>query len=95
MYNDTQKTQGGLIRMEKQINKSFAIEEKLDQLAHYAFDLGLRALSGEPGETRDSLIYSGAIMLCNLNHSSLNEAADIVRTLLDSGAALSKFNQHP
>jgi len=70
-------------------------EEKLDQLAHYAFDLGLRALSGEPGETRDSLIYSGAIMLCNLNHSSLNEAADIVRTLLDSGAALSKFNQHP
>ena len=70
-------------------------EKKLDQLANCAVDLGLRALSGEPGETRDSLIYSGAIMLSNLNHSSLSEAADIVRTLLDSGAALSVFNQHP
>jgi anthranilate phosphoribosyltransferase len=70
-------------------------EEKLDKLAYYAVELGLKALAGKQGETRDSLIYSGAIMLSNLNLSSQNEAADIVRTLLDSGAALSAFNQHP
>ncbi|MFT5664557.1 MAG: anthranilate phosphoribosyltransferase [Gammaproteobacteria bacterium] len=70
-------------------------EEKLDKLAHYAVDLGLKALSGEQGETRDSLIYSGAIMMNTLNQVGLSEAANIVRSLLDSGAALSAFNQHP
>jgi anthranilate phosphoribosyltransferase len=70
-------------------------EEKLDKLAHYAVDLGLKALSGEQGETRDSLIYSGAIMMNALNQVGLSEAANIVRSLLDSGAALSAFNQHP
>jgi anthranilate phosphoribosyltransferase len=70
-------------------------EEKLDQLASHAVDLGLKALSGELGETRDSLIYSGAIMLSVLNRVSLSEAANRVRSLLDSGAALSAFNQHP
>lgn len=70
-------------------------EKKLNQLANHAVDLGLKALAGGLGETRDSLIYSGAIMLSNLNHYNLNEAADIVRSLLNSGAALSAFNQHP
>lgn len=70
-------------------------ELKLDQLARYSVDLGLRALSGEPGETRESLIYSGAIMLSALNQVSLVESAKVITDLLDSGAALSTFNQHP
>ena len=70
-------------------------EEKLDQLAYYSADLGLRALSGESGETRDSLIYSGAIMLFTLDQVSLGESAEVITDLLDSGAALSAFNQHP
>ncbi len=70
-------------------------EEKLDKLAYYAVELGLKALAGKQGETRDSLIYSGAIMLSTFKKVSLSEAASIVRSLLDSGAALSAFNQHP
>lgn len=70
-------------------------EEKLDELSLYAADLGLKALAGEQGPTRDSLVYSGAIMLCVLTQVSLNEAAKMVTNLLDSGAALSAFNQHP
>lgn len=69
-------------------------ESNLNELALYAADLGLKALSGDPGATRDSLIYSGAIMLSHLNQITLNEAANIVRELLDSGAALSMFNRH-
>jgi anthranilate phosphoribosyltransferase len=70
-------------------------EAKLNELAHYAAELGLKALAGEKGPTRDSLIYGGAIMLSALNQVSLSEAADIVKSLLDSGVVLSVFNQHP
>lgn len=69
-------------------------EQKRNKLAQYAADLGLQALSGEQGPTRDSLIYSGAIMLCSVNQVSLNDGADRVRELLDSGAALARFNRH-
>lgn len=70
-------------------------EEKLEKLAIYAADLGLKALAGEQGPTRDSLVYGGAIMLCSLTRTSLHDSANIVRKLLDSGAALAMFNQHP
>lgn len=70
-------------------------EEKLDELAQYAVDLGLKALSGELGETRNSLVYGAAIMLSVIDKISLNDAADIVKNLLDSGAALAVFNRHP
>jgi anthranilate phosphoribosyltransferase len=70
-------------------------EAKLNDLALYAADLGLKALAGEHGPTRDSLVYGGAIMLSTINQVSLNEGAHIVRKLLDSGAVLAVFNQHP
>ncbi|MFT5658252.1 MAG: anthranilate phosphoribosyltransferase [Gammaproteobacteria bacterium] len=76
------------------IEKSYS-EPKLDELAKYAADAGLRALAGEAGPTRDSLVYSAAIMLHFLTQNSLAEAANVVRGLLDSGSALAMFNQHP
>ncbi|MCH8177309.1 MAG: anthranilate phosphoribosyltransferase [Proteobacteria bacterium] len=69
-------------------------EERLEELAAVAAKYGLEALQGVPGGTRDSLVYSGAIMLHFLQQTSLADAADRIRTLLDSGAALEKFNQH-
>jgi anthranilate phosphoribosyltransferase len=69
-------------------------EERLEELATVAAKNGLEALQGNPGGTRDSLVYSGAIMLHFLQQTSLADTADRIRTLLDSGAALDKFNQH-
>ncbi len=69
-------------------------EERLDKLAKEAAKNGLEALQGIRGGTRDSLVYSGAIMLHFLRQTSLSDAADSIRILLDSGAALEKFNQH-
>ena len=69
-------------------------DERLDELAREAAKCGLKALQGAPGATRDSLVYSGAIMLHFLQKISLADAADKIRLVLDSGAALEKFNQH-
>lgn len=56
-------------------------------------ELGLAALGGEEGPMRDSLIYAGAIALQQLNKfESLDEAAQKIRDVLDSGAALERFN---
>ena len=70
-------------------------EDKLNELAQQSSDIGLKALSGEKGPTRNSLIYSGAIMLQHLTQTNLIDAADRVKELLDSGAALARFNRHP
>ncbi|MFV2033228.1 MAG: anthranilate phosphoribosyltransferase [Gammaproteobacteria bacterium] len=69
-------------------------EERLDALAGEAAKNGLDALQGSAGATRDSLVYSGAIMLHFLQQTSLDDAADQIRAVIDSGAALEKFNQH-
>ena len=55
-------------------------------------DAGIAALEGGDGPTRDALVYAGALALKHLKRAdSLNEGADAVRKILDSGAALARF----
>jgi len=63
-----------------------------DALAVHAAALGLAALQGSEGYTRDSLIYSAAVILqARGSASSLVDAAERVRQVLDNGAALNRF----
>lgn len=60
--------------------------------ANAAAEQGLAALRGEQGPMRDSLVYAGAIALQQLNKAAdLEEAAEKIREVLDSGAALARF----
>ena len=66
----------------------------IQALSQSAAELGLAALSGKAGPTRDSLVYSGAICLYHLKrHNTLQAAADAVRKVLDSGEALKRFQR--
>ena len=57
--------------------------------AKYAAEAGLAALAGQPGPTRDSLIYGAALCLWHVKRNdSLGSAAQAVRAALDSGTAL-------
>lgn len=67
---------------------------EINQLAKVAAEQGLDALKGTKGAARDSLIYSGSIILSQVAQISMNEAAEQIRKVLDSGKALVKFNQH-
>lgn len=61
-------------------------------LASRAAELGLAALTGEPGYTRDSLVYSGAVILHARGcANSMSEAAALVRRALDDGSAQACF----
>lgn len=61
-------------------------------LARAAADAGLRALSGEAGRTRESLVLAGALCLRHTGHmQGLGEAAETVRRALDSGRARAHF----
>jgi anthranilate phosphoribosyltransferase len=58
-------------------------------IAKAAAAAGQAALAGEPGATRDSLIYGAALCLWHLGrHGSLQSAAQAVRGVLDRGKAL-------
>jgi len=58
-------------------------------VAKAAAEAGMAALAGQPGPTRDSLIYGAALCLWHLGrHGSLKSAADAVRGVLDCGKAL-------
>ncbi len=60
--------------------------------ARAAAEAGRAALSGEPGVTRDSLIYSGALILHHLGRADdLAAAAEQVRAVLDSGRAIARL----
>lgn len=64
-----------------------------DALAAAAAETGLAALGGAPGPARDSLIYTGAMVLAHLGRaSSLGTGAETVRQAIDGGAALKCFN---
>jgi anthranilate phosphoribosyltransferase len=53
---------------------------------------GIAALEGQPGATRDALVYAGAACLWHLGrHDSMSMAAAAVRKVLDSGAALARL----
>ncbi len=71
-----------------------AITVDVKATAMAAADAGMAALSGEKGATYDSfdsLVYTGALILNQLKrHNSLHEAADQVRSVLDSGVATAR-----
>jgi anthranilate phosphoribosyltransferase len=59
--------------------------------AQAAAEAGMAALGGQPGATRDSLVYGAALCLWHLGrHASLASAADGARSVLDSGAAVKR-----
>jgi len=61
-------------------------------LSVHAAALGLAALQGNNGYTRDSLIYSTAVILqARGSARSLIESAEQVRQVLDNGSALDRF----
>jgi len=58
-------------------------------VAQAAAAAGRAALAGEPGATRDGLVYGAALCLWHLGrHGSLKDAADAVRGTLDRGKVL-------
>jgi anthranilate phosphoribosyltransferase len=63
-------------------------------IAKAAAAAGLAALAGEPGPTRDSLIYGAALCLWHLGrYGSLQSAAQAVRGVLDRGEALDRLQR--
>lgn len=76
----------------KQVGDSITANHDADVIAAAAAEAGINALKGEPGAVRDSLIYSGAIALTQCAKvKSMIDAADQIRTALDSSAALQHF----
>jgi anthranilate phosphoribosyltransferase len=68
-------------------------EYNRDAFAKAAVETGLAALAGEKGMTYDALVYGGANILWHLGkYDTITEAADFVRSVLDSGEALKRFN---
>lgn len=62
-------------------------------VAKAAAEVGLLALEGKPGPTRDSLVYGAALCLWQRRrYHSLAAAAAAVREVLDSGKAQARFN---
>ena len=58
-------------------------------VAKLAAEAGMAALAGQPGPTRDSLIYGAALCLWHVKRNdSLGSAAQAVRAALDDGTAL-------
>lgn len=61
-------------------------------VAAYCAELGVRALAGESGAMRDSLIYGSAICLFHSGRAaSLQRGAEQARNALDAGGALARF----
>ena len=68
-----------------------AITVDLKATAKSAAEAGMAALSGEKGATYDSLVYIAALVLNHLKrYNSLRDAANRVRSVLDSGAATAR-----
>jgi anthranilate phosphoribosyltransferase len=58
-------------------------------VAQAAAEAGKAALAGEPGATRDCLVYGAALCLWHLGrHASMKDAAGAVRSVLDHGKAM-------
>lgn len=67
-------------------NRNLALQKSVE--------MGLAALKGEKNITRDALIYAGALCLWHLKRcSTLETAADQIRSVLDNGAAFEHFEQ--
>lgn len=69
-----------------------AVAVNTEAAARAAVDAGLAALEGRPGPTRDALVYGAAACLWHLGrHDSIATAAQAVREIIASGAALARF----
>ena len=63
-------------------------------VAKAAAEAGMAALAGQPGATRDCLVYGAALCLWHLGrHGDLRSAAEAVRAALDGGQALRHLRQ--
>lgn len=63
-----------------------------NELARISAEMGMAAMQGEKGLMYESLVYSASICLNHLGrYDSIQDAADAVRAVLDSGAALEKL----
>jgi anthranilate phosphoribosyltransferase len=61
-------------------------------VARAAAEAGKAALAGEPGPTRDCLVYGAALCLWHLGRQpTLKDAADAVRGVLDKGKSLERL----
>ena len=61
-------------------------------IAEAAARAGLDALDGAPGPARDSLVYGAALILRHVGRiRRLDEAADLVRAVIDDGRARARF----
>ncbi len=72
------------------------VNVKLDiaATAQAAAELGLNALTGASGATRDGLVYAAALCLWHLHrYATLPAAADAVREVLDNGKALARIQR--
>ena len=81
----------------RQPNRAVPIPDKIassdtDSGTMAAAEMGLQALAGKPGPAYDSLVYGAVLGLVHLgHHNSLTAAAETVRTVLNTGAPLSRF----
>jgi len=63
-------------------------------IAQAAAEVGMAALAGQPGVTRDALVCGAALCLWHLGrHDSLSSAAQAVRDVLDRGEASKHFRR--
>ncbi|MBB1126967.1 anthranilate phosphoribosyltransferase [Thiospirillum jenense] len=70
-----------------------AVAVDVKATAQAAATAGKAALAGERGPTYDSLVFGGALILWHLRReTTLNHAADRIRAVLDSGAALHRLH---
>ena len=64
-------------------------------MAETAAKAGIAALKGKTGPCYDSLLYAAALCLAQLGrYDSVTVAAEAVRKVLDSGAALARLEAH-
>jgi anthranilate phosphoribosyltransferase len=63
-------------------------------LAEASAKQGIDALNGKPGPTRDSWVYTGAILLHTLSRfETIQEAGNAIRKAIDSGEAKRRFQK--
>jgi anthranilate phosphoribosyltransferase len=69
-----------------------AVAVDIAAMAKATAEAGMEALEGNAGPTRDGLIYGGAACLWHLGrYQTMRAAAEAVRQVLDSGAALARL----
>jgi anthranilate phosphoribosyltransferase len=63
----------------------------VESMASAAADCGMAALRGEKGLAYDSLVYAGSLVLTHLGRGTQRECAELVRKVLDRGAAVDRI----